>query len=142
MRAGWTCGRIRDNNRTADASCQVMLILNEVEAAVLCGEKETECQIRALAKLLPETEIALTIGEAGSIIYEPGAKEILRQAAAQASPVDTTAAGDTFLGYYVSMRFNGQEVAKAAKMASIAAAKAVEVSGAAESIPRIDWRNM
>jgi len=118
-----------------------MLILNEVEAEVLCGEREPERQILALTELLPKTEIVLTLGENGSVIREPG-KEALRQPAVPASPVDTTAAGDTFLGYYVAMRFYDCSAARAARIASVAAAKAVEAPGAAESIPVLDWRSM
>lgn len=118
-----------------------MLILNEVEAEVLCGERESEQQIRALADLLPKTEIVLTLGENGSVIREPG-KEAQRQSAFSAEAVDTTAAGDTFLGYYVAMRFFDCPVIKAARVASVAAAKAVEAPGAAESIPVLDWRSM
>ena len=43
----------------------------------------------------------------------------------------------SFLGYYVAMRYLGRDIPAAAEIASLAAAKAVEVPGAAPSIPHM-----
>ena len=49
--------------------------------------------------------------------------------------VDTTAAGDTFSGYFMAGILRGENPAKALRLASKAAALAVSRRGAAPSIP-------
>ena len=61
----------------------------------------------------------------------------IHQPAIPAIAIDTTAAGDTYLGYYVAMRYQGKDPSTAARIASIASAKSVETAGAAPSIPYI-----
>lgn len=49
--------------------------------------------------------------------------------------VDTTAAGDTFTGYFVFGLLNGYEIEKSLELAAKAASIAVSRSGAVPSIP-------
>lgn len=114
-----------------------MLILNEVEAEAISFEKEPTRQIAALRHAFPAAEIVLTLGEKGAHISAAEAKGLISQPAFPAHAVDTTGAGDTFLGYYVAQRFQGNPPEDAAAVAAYAAAKAVEAPGAAESIPRL-----
>ena len=51
--------------------------------------------------------------------------------------VDTTAAGDTFTGYYLASVMEGKTTAQAMKEAACAAALAVSKKGASSSVP---WR--
>ena len=53
--------------------------------------------------------------------------------------MDTTAAGDTFTGYFVAGMMREEEVKNILKTASAASAIAVSKEGAASSIPRIDF---
>ena len=54
-------------------------------------------------------------------------------------PGDTTAAGDTFLGYYLSLALRGARSAlECLEMACRAAALCVTRTGAMDSIPRLD----
>ena len=52
--------------------------------------------------------------------------------------VDTTAAGDTFMGYYVASMLIGKTEKEALDFAAYAAALAVSRAGAASSIPDFD----
>ena len=52
--------------------------------------------------------------------------------------VDTTAAGDTFTGFYISAVASGKDTALALREAAAAAAIAVSRAGAAPSIPVYD----
>ena len=52
--------------------------------------------------------------------------------------VDTTAAGDTFTGYFLRYVFIGESVEKALDMASLASSIAVSRKGASVSIPYND----
>lgn len=65
--------------------------------------------------------------------------ETIRQEAVKAAAVDTTAAGDTFTGYFVAgLTQEGKQLGRCMEEASKAAAISVTRPGAADSIP---WRN-
>ena len=57
------------------------------------------------------------------------------QAAEKVNAVDTTAAGDTFIGYFVQQCLDNQSVETALAIACKAAAVTVQTLGASESIP-------
>ena len=58
-----------------------------------------------------------------------------RQQAVKAAAVDTTAAGDTFAGFFLSGVLQGFDVPRAMRFASTAAAIAITRPGASSSIP-------
>lgn len=109
------------------------LILNEGEAETLF---HTQCP-RALSKILrshyPQLTVILTLGKSGAV-YITGSS-CLHQPAYQVETVDTTAAGDTFTGYFISCLAQGQTPQESLRFASAAAALAVGREGAASSIP-------
>ncbi|HSP57425.1 MAG TPA: PfkB family carbohydrate kinase, partial [Halomonas sp.] len=55
--------------------------------------------------------------------------------------VDTTAAGDTFIGYYLAALQEGSSVTKCLHLATIAAGLCVQRHGSADSIPFRDQVN-
>ncbi|MCI9002599.1 MAG: ribokinase [Oscillibacter sp.] len=113
------------------------LLLNEVEAAQLLGsEGAPETMVAALRERLPGTTVLLTLGKHGSLFAD--AAQILRQTALPVQAVDTTAAGDTYTGFFLAGIFGGQNPAWAMEYASTAAAIAVTRPGAAPSIPSRD----
>ena len=75
----------------------------------------------------------LTLGKGGSI-YHHGDEE-LYQAAFDVEAVDTTAAGDTFTGFFVAGMIKKMPIRDTLIMATKAAALAVQKKGAAQSIP-------
>lgn len=112
-------------------------ILNEVEAHALVREDADQAALlNQLKERFPHAEIVLTLGEKGSVYV--GAEGIAEQKAYQVATVDTTAAGDTFIGYYMAERLQGESVKEALDMASRASAIAVSKKGAAPSIPKRD----
>lgn len=112
-------------------------ILNEVEAHALVREDaDQDALLNQLKERFPHAEIVLTLGEKGSAYA--GAEGIAEQKAYQVATVDTTAAGDTFIGYYMAERLQGESVKEALDMASRASAIAVSKKGAAPSIPKRD----
>ena len=110
-----------------------LLILNEVEGAALSGEAEFEAILRRLGEKYPDTAVVLTLGEQGCL-YRSG-DTVLRQAAFRVQAVDTTAAGDTFTGYFLAGVARGDDPADCLRAASRASSIAVTRKGAAPSIP-------
>ena len=112
------------------------LLLNEVEAAQFLGEEPGSSPERLAAEIrkrLPDAELVLTLGVQGSL-YQRG-NVFLRQAAFAVPVADTTAAGDTFTGYFLAASLLGKAPVDALREASAAAALAVSRPGAAPSIP-------
>lgn len=111
------------------------LLLNEIEGEELSGEKEPERMLNALLARCPNSHLVLTLGENGAH-YADGAQHVC-QSAFPVKAVDTTAAGDTFTGYFLSAIAEGKSAVGALKLAAAAAAIAVTRPGAAPSIPRL-----
>lgn len=110
-----------------------IIVLNEIEAEGLSGESNPEKIMLELSKFLPETEIVLTLGAKGALYSYRG--ETLFAPAEKVKAVDTTAAGDTFIGYFIAGRTAGLSAEQSMKNACRAAAIAVTRPGAIPSIP-------
>lgn len=149
-----------------DLSKVSVFLVNEIEARLLAGEEyecgETakegcktgkECKdgetagkeyesraeggrlVDAILKKYPKAQAVVTMGEAGAFY---GRGEMRRfQKSFPVKAVDTTAAGDTFTGYFVYGMMKGEAVEVVMERAARAAALAVSRKGAVPSIP---WR--
>ena len=111
------------------------LILNEIEAADILGDSDTgeDEMIEKLTKRFPNMKIVLTLGEKGSVYVDKTKK--IRQEIYKTDVVDTTAAGDTFTGYFIAGIVAGIDVAESLKQAAGAASITVSRKGASPSIP-------
>uniref|UniRef100_L2GFV3 Ribokinase n=1 Tax=Colletotrichum fructicola (strain Nara gc5) TaxID=1213859 RepID=L2GFV3_COLFN len=126
------------------------LVVNETEAAILSGCQESDLDTPEGLKRVGEWFIAkkvqnvvITLGGRGVYyVNKEGAAELIP--AEKAKVVDTTAAGDTFVGAYcvaaVAAQAKGEtfDIAQSIRRANHAAAKTVERKGAQTSIP---WRD-
>ena len=110
------------------------LIVNEIEGAGLAGEVKSEDILVKLTSLYPDTQIILTLGAAGVVWAGPGGKGGLP--AFPAEVVDTTAAGDTFIGYFLAGINENMSIEEAATLASKASAICCSRPGAGPAIPR------
>ena len=79
----------------------------------------------------------VTLGNSGSAAYrvQGGSIEACRADAVRVKAVDTTAAGDTYTGYFIAGLMEGEPLQTCMELASRAAGAAVTRPGAAESIP-------
>ena len=109
------------------------LILNEIEAKAITGENMNDKIFQKLLSLNNELKIVLTLGTEG-VIYKDSVQEH-RQPSYKVDAVDTTAAGDTFLGYFLSQISQHTDIKKSLQIAAKAASIAVTRKGAASSIP-------
>lgn len=114
-----------------------MFIVNEIEGAGLAGieSEDTKEIIDALVNKYPEVEIVLTVGSKGSyFIHKDG---IIHQEAYMVDAVDTTAAGDTFTGYFIASYLNERNVRKSLDLAAKASSLTCTKLGAAQAIPTL-----
>ena len=103
------------------------LIVNEGEWKALAGDMD------ALRAAYPDQKILLTQGSRGASLWT--GSEVLFQPAFPVEAVDTTAAGDCFLGYYAAALAENLPYAAALRLAAAASALSVQRQGAAPSIP-------
>lgn len=109
------------------------LIVNETEAQALAEEGDYKVALEKLAKLYPNTEIILTVGQEGVLYQYQNQKWNIP--ACEVQVVDTTGAGDTFIGYYLAAKLENQSIEQCLRYASQAAALCVSRKGAQDSIP-------
>jgi ribokinase len=112
-----------------------LIILNEVEARELSGMNANNGEIlNDLCQKYPNKEILLTLGKQGSYYarndyreYSPGV---------DTEVVDTTGAGDTYIGYFLASRMGGLSVKASMDRASYASSITISKRGALDSIPK------
>ncbi|MGW1467758.1 ribokinase [Streptomyces sp. NPDC002308] len=109
-----------------------LLVPNEHEAAQLSGYEDPEAAARVLLRRVPE--VVITLGSKGCL-YAARGGEPVRFPALEVTTVDTTGAGDTFVGTLAVALGEGRPVAEAVAWASSAAALCVQKPGASTSMP-------
>lgn len=110
---------------------------NEIETEFLTGMKVEDTETAALAiTKLKERGIKTPLVSLGArgIVYEDEG-EIVHIKGLDVKPIDTTAAGDTFIGGVASRLSQGARLKEAVEFGNKAAAKCVQIMGAQPSIP-------
>ena len=112
--------------------------VNEIEAGQITGypSDDPEKLMEGLRSIFPKAHTILTLGSAGSAYIYQG--EIIRKSIYKVKAVDTTAAGDTFTGYFLASVIGGRTPEAALDLAARASAVTVSRPGAAPSIPVMD----
>ena len=126
---------IADNLKDLPLEKISWFILNEIEGGELSGETDPDKILDKLSELYPHAQIVLTLGGDGSVYCGKGQR--IRQQVYKVQAVDTTAAGDTFTGFFFAAVAEGVEPAEALKRASKASSISVTRPGAAVSIPTL-----
>lgn len=108
-------------------------LLNEIEGYQLTNKKEPVEILEEIKKLYPNTNVVLTLGDKG--VYFQDQNIQLYQPANKVEVVDTTAAGDTFTGYYIASIIQGKTMEEALLLATKASSLAISRKGATSSIP-------
>ncbi|MCX7026414.1 MAG: ribokinase [Spirochaetes bacterium] len=112
-----------------------IFLLNELEAADLSGISEPQEAALALSKRYQKAIVVVTLGPEGSLCVQDG--KVTRQRAYPVKAVDTTAAGDTFTGYFLAGLLEGRPLPETLDLAARAASICVTRPGASDSVP---WR--
>lgn len=116
--------------------CVDIFIVNEIEGEALSGESEPEKILDALRRRFPNAAVVLTLGSNGAMYADKTERFFVP--ARHVTAVDTTAAGDTFTGYFLAMLLRGGTPKEAMEIAAKAAAIAVTRPGAVPSIPWLE----
>lgn len=125
--------------------CVDMVCLNETECDVMCGVlPHDEKTLRQAADLLVGLGcgcVIVTLGSRGSYALDARAAGDARELCVEArrvDAVDTTAAGDTFIGALAAGLADGRDLAESMAFGTAAAAITVTRLGAQQSIPTLD----
>jgi ribokinase len=113
------------------------LIPNESEATALTGlPVDSTASADAAATALLDagvSKVIVTLGEQGALFASKSRSEHFP--APKVQPIDTTAAGDTFVGGFAAALADGKSESDAIRFGQVAAALSVTRSGAQPSIP-------
>lgn len=113
-----------------------IFLLNEVEGNQLTGLTKPDQILDTLRELYPHAKVVLTLGKNGAM-YADETQRVF-QPIFKVKAVDTTAAGDTFTGYFLAGLMAGMPIQDVLKMSAKAASIAVTRAGAVPSIPYRD----
>ncbi len=111
------------------------LIVNEIEGALIAGCDEPSDIFETLCARYPDSGILLTLGSEGSMCRGFGKK--LRIGVCPVHPVDTTAAGDCFIGYFLHGLTSGLSIEQTLRLSTAASALCIQSEGASGSIPSL-----
>ncbi len=110
-----------------------IFIMNELEGEAITGEKEAEKILDRMEQNYPNAEVVLTLGKEGAVYLTKGQR--YTQGIFAVKAVDTTAAGDTFTGYFIAGKINGLSPSDNLRRCAKASSITVSRNGAAPSIP-------
>jgi ribokinase len=115
-----------------------VLVPNEHEAAHLVGHGGSPADLaHSLAHELPVAVVVVTAGDAGAFVAD-GRDEVVHLPAPTVNAVDTTGAGDAFIGAFASRLQRGETTVAAAAFGVAAASVSVTRPGTMDAFPRAD----
>ena len=110
-----------------------IFLVNEVEGGQITGATDPQEILKIMLEKFPHARIVLTLGKDGAVYAD--ANETHFQPIFPVKTVDTTAAGDTFTGYFLAGLTEGMPIPDILRMSAKASSIAVTRSGAVPSIP-------
>lgn len=116
--------------------CIDYFIVNEIEGRELTGESEPDKILSTLINKYSDSSVILTLGENGSAFADKNG--IIKMPAEKVNVADTTAAGDTFIGYFISEFVRKGDIERSLKIATRASSICVSRRGSADSIPKFN----
>jgi ribokinase len=120
------------------------LVVNEIEGRELSGvdlensgtDASDEAVVEELRRCYPKAVVVMTLGKKGAIRAD-GSGMIRASFPDQGKIVDTTGAGDTFMGYFLAGETSGMTPEACLRRACAAGAIAVTRAGATTGIPKL-----
>ncbi len=113
---------------------------NESETEILTGIAiESEVEMALAVKNLYEKgvrNVVITMGGRGSVVSYGTTIDLIEPR--KVTPIDTTSAGDTYVGAMCTLLDQGKDIVTACRFASVASSITITRKGAAQSIPTLD----
>lgn len=119
--------------QAVDLSKISIFLVNEVEGSQITGISDPKAILQAMLEKFPHARIVLTLGKDGAVYAD--AKKVCVQPIFPVQAVDTTAAGDTFTGYFLAGLSEGMAIEDTLRMSAKASSISVTRHGAVPSIP-------
>ena len=110
-----------------------IFLLNEIEGNQITGVTKPDDIIAEMLNRFPNAKLVLTLGKDGAVYAE--GEDCFYQPIFKVKAVDTTAAGDTFTGYFLAGIIEGLPIPEVLKQSAKASSIAVTRNGAVPSIP-------
>lgn len=110
-----------------------VFLVNEIEGGQISGESDPDKILDVMMERFPKAKLVLTLGHDGAVYRDE--EQTYRQNVFRVKAVDTTAAGDTFTGYFIAGMLKNIPIPERLCRCAKASAIAVMRMGAAESIP-------
>lgn len=127
---------LADNIKTLSLEFVKWWFCNEIEGEALFGSADPQKIAENFIKKYPDSNLILTLGKKGCLFKN---KDLCFTVPIyDAEVVDTTAAGDTFTGYFISCISKDIPAKQALETATKASAITVSRMGASSSIPTIE----
>lgn len=123
---------INDFSRGINLNNVDYLIVNEHEGRMLSGKSDTESILRYFTLEYPEIKVILTLGKNGVVYHSKS--EWHEVDAVETNAIDTTAAGDTFVGYFIS-GIGSKSVVDSLQFANYASSITIQHLGSSETVP-------
>ena len=127
---------MNNNIKKCDLSKVNLFVMNENEGQQITAQQNIDLILTTMKTDYPNAKVVLTLGASG-VVYQDS-EQTVKHGVYRVVAVDTTAAGDTFTGYFISALIQKKEITDCLKIASKAAALAVMKEGAASSIPYLN----
>jgi len=116
-----------------DLSKVSLFLLNEIEGEQITGKSNPNEILDCMLDQYKEAQVVMTLGSEG-VMYRDKTTEC-SHGIYKVNVVDTTAAGDTFTGYFIYSMIHNLAIKEALELSSKASAIAVSRPGATASIP-------
>lgn len=113
-----------------------IFIINEIEGKALTNQEDPQMILDSMQTIFPQSQTVLTLGKSGLVYGDEN--ERIRLPGLKVEAVDTTGAGDTFIGYFLAELIEGKEIKECLQTGIKASALCVTRKGAGDSIPKRD----
>ncbi len=112
------------------------IVVNEVEGMEIAECKSEEDIVDTLSSKYPNLSVLLTLGKKGAVVSHKG--KTYKSNSLHCPVIDTTAAGDTFIGFFISGLLKGLTIEDTLRLSTTASALTIGKLGASVSIPSIE----
>ncbi len=120
-----------------------MIVVNETECEIITGiypeDKVSAKEASKTLQMKGVKTVVITLGERGSLVFD--ADEVIESVPPETEAIDTTCAGDTYIGALLASISRGEALRDSIEIATKASALTTTKIGAQQSIPTLEMLN-